>query len=173
MVLSTKLFSAQLHALDYKFMPQKTRNSRRKGQYSYEQCSQYLDLNPTGLKGQSAAVVWFVSAWIVPFPNPLVTAVVVVFLIHYRSRTIWLSITRTVNFRLVFTIETAITVAVLGNLTVRQRSCGKIMFLVVSVCPWGVSHVTITYDALDLTVQGPHASSAPYRSCRVHWMRGH
>ena len=35
----------------------------------------------------------------------------------------------------------------------RQRSCGKIMFSVVSVCPGG-PHVTTTHDALDLTVQG-------------------
>ena len=55
-------------------------------------------------------------------------------------------------------------------ITARQRNCGKVMFSVVSVneiaegnvfslvclsfCPQG-SFVTITHDALDLTVQGP------------------
>ena len=38
--------------------------------------------------------------------------------------------------------------------TTRQRSCGKVMFSVVSVCSRGEGfHVTITHDALDLTVQ--------------------
>ena len=35
-------------------------------------------------------------------------------------------------------------------ITAHQRSCWKVMFLYVSMSP----HVTITYDALDLTVQG-------------------
>ena len=44
----------------------------------------------------------------------------------------------------------------------RQRSCGKVIFSVVSVCqsfsPQGWSHVTVTHDALHCTgssVQGP------------------
>ena len=47
----------------------------------------------------------------------------------------------------------------LKHFTARQRSCGKVMFSVMSVCQsfcsWGRSHVTITYDALDLTIQTP------------------
>ena len=45
-----------------------------------------------------------------------------------------------------------------------QRSCGKVMFSVVSVChsehsvEWA-SHVNINDDALDLTTQGPPPSS--------------
>ena len=49
-------------------------------------------------------------------------------------------------------------------ISARQRSCGKVMFSVVcvchSICPQG-SHVTITYDALDLTVQGPPVAHLP------------
>ena len=39
--------------------------------------------------------------------------------------------------------------------TARQRSCEKVMFLVMSVhhSVRGVAHLTITYDALDLTMQ--------------------
>ena len=41
-------------------------------------------------------------------------------------------------------------------------SCGKVMYSYVSVsqsvCPQGDSHVTITQDAMDLTVHGPHTS---------------
>ena len=44
-------------------------------------------------------------------------------------------------------------------ITARQRSCGKIMFSHVSVClillRGGGTHVTITHDELDLTVQDP------------------
>ena len=44
-------------------------------------------------------------------------------------------------------------------ITARQQSCGKVMFTVVSVCEqvWGMggSHVTITHDVLDHTIQGP------------------
>ena len=48
-------------------------------------------------------------------------------------------------------------------ITARQRSCGKAMFSYVSVyqsvnqsvCPQGGLHVTITHDALNLTVQPP------------------
>ena len=51
--------------------------------------------------------------------------------------------------------------------TICQRSCGKVMCL--SVCPQGGrgSHVTITHDALDLTVQPPsgHGTSM-YRDPR-------
>ena len=39
------------------------------------------------------------------------------------------------------------------SVTVRQRSCGRVMFSVVSVCSRG--YVTITHDVLDFTVQGP------------------
>ena len=43
--------------------------------------------------------------------------------------------------------------------TDRQRSCGKVMFLLVSVCLFmgreEVLNVTITHDTLDLTLQGP------------------
>ena len=44
--------------------------------------------------------------------------------------------------------------------TVRQRSCGKVMFSLASVCHsvwwgWRGSHVIMTHDALDLTIQGP------------------
>ena len=40
-------------------------------------------------------------------------------------------------------------------ITALQRSCRKVMFLVMSVCPQGGdSHVTITHDTLDPTVQG-------------------
>ena len=44
--------------------------------------------------------------------------------------------------------------------TARQRSCGKVMFSVVCVChsdclSKGDPHVTITHDALGLTVQDP------------------
>ena len=53
--------------------------------------------------------------------------------------------------------------------TARQRSCGKVMFSVVSVFPVGEggSHVTIARAALDLTVQartpdmGPHRTGTP------------
>ena len=42
-------------------------------------------------------------------------------------------------------------------ITARQRSCRKVMFSLVSVCLFtGGPHMTITHDALDLTVQGPH-----------------
>ena len=52
-------------------------------------------------------------------------------------------------------------------ITARQRRCGKVMFWVVcayqSVCPQGEgSHLTITGDAFDLTVQPP---SPVYRPC--------
>ena len=40
-------------------------------------------------------------------------------------------------------------------ITAHQRSFVKIMFLVMSVCPQGESHVNITHDALRITVQGP------------------
>ena len=41
-------------------------------------------------------------------------------------------------------------------ITIRQRSCGKVMFSVVSVhhSVQGGSYVTITHDALDFNVQG-------------------
>ena len=44
--------------------------------------------------------------------------------------------------------------------TIRRRSCGKVMFLVICVCQSvclgrGDSHVTVTHDTLDLTAQGP------------------
>ena len=41
--------------------------------------------------------------------------------------------------------------------TTRQRSCGKVMFSVMSVC-WRGSHMAITHDVLDLTEQGPQPS---------------
>ena len=60
-------------------------------------------------------------------------------------------------------------------ITVRQQSCGKAIFSVVcvcqSVCPQG-SHVTITHDALDLTVQapmGPHVQGPP--ASDIWWPR--
>ena len=40
-----------------------------------------------------------------------------------------------------------------SSVTVHQWSCGKVMFSVISVCSWGDPHMTITQDALDLTVQ--------------------
>ena len=49
-------------------------------------------------------------------------------------------------------------------ITVRQQSCTKVMFPVVSVCPQGVGvefHVTITWNVLDLTIQGPYLYSSP------------
>ena len=46
------------------------------------------------------------------------------------------------------------TVKVLSFFATRQRSCGKLMFSVVSVCSQGRSHVTITHDALDITIHG-------------------
>ena len=52
----------------------------------------------------------------------------------------------------------------LNIVTARRRSCGKVMFSVVSVCAQGGGecHVTITNDALDLTVQGlPPCPSPP------------
>ena len=40
--------------------------------------------------------------------------------------------------------------------TARHRSCGKVMFSLVSVhMIRGDPHVSITHDALDLTVHGP------------------
>ena len=46
--------------------------------------------------------------------------------------------------------------------TTRQQSSGRVMFSLVSVCHsvqclcvWGGPHVTITHDALDITVQPP------------------
>ena len=40
--------------------------------------------------------------------------------------------------------------------TARQRSCGKVMFSVMSIClSMGGPHVTITHDALDLTIYEP------------------
>ena len=43
--------------------------------------------------------------------------------------------------------------------TGRRRSCGKVMFLLVSICLFmgreEVLNVTITHDTLDLTLQGP------------------
>ena len=45
----------------------------------------------------------------------------------------------------------------LDLVTARQRSCGKVMFSVLRVCLSrggdGAPHVTITHDALDLTVK--------------------
>ena len=39
--------------------------------------------------------------------------------------------------------------------TTRQRSCGKVIFSVMSVIMFGGSHVTIIHDALELTIQDP------------------
>ena len=39
--------------------------------------------------------------------------------------------------------------------TAHQRSCEKVIFSAVSVCSQGVTYVTITHDALDITVQAP------------------
>ena len=52
-------------------------------------------------------------------------------------------------------------------------SCGKVMFSVVSVHlpvipSIGGSHVTITHDALNLTIQGP-----PYRICSHLFIMNH
>ena len=51
-------------------------------------------------------------------------------------------------------------------ITGSQRRCGKVLFSVMSVCSqgWG-SHVTITHDALDFTVQEPAAGDM----CGHHW----
>ena len=69
----------------------------------------------------------------------------------------------------------------------RQRSCGKVLLLVMSVCPLGWAHVTITHDAIDhftvqdppplarvlvlvpLSIQGPQPPS-PYRDPSPHHM---
>ena len=49
---------------------------------------------------------------------------------------------------------------VLRIITTRHRSCGKVMFSVVSICLYtgqkAGSHVTIACDTLDFTVQGLH-----------------
>ena len=47
---------------------------------------------------------------------------------------------------------------ILLTFTARQRSCGKVMFSLAFVCLQGRGgpHVTITHDALDLTVQPTH-----------------
>ena len=52
----------------------------------------------------------------------------------------------------------------------RQRSCGKVMLSVLSVCHsvgGGGYHVTITHDALDFNVQGPSPAK-----CQHWWGRG-
>ena len=56
-------------------------------------------------------------------------------------------------------------------ITARQRSCGKVMFSAVSVrqsviLSMGVSHVTNSHNAFDLTIQGPllWSSLLPYRA---------
>ena len=46
-----------------------------------------------------------------------------------------------------------------SHFTAHQRSCGKVMFSVVSV--HGESHVTITHDALDFTIQEPLTQPPP------------
>ena len=52
-----------------------------------------------------------------------------------------------------------------------QRCCGKVMFSVTfvcqSLCPLGDPHVTITHDALDLSIQGPHGLDTLYT--RTSW----
>ena len=43
--------------------------------------------------------------------------------------------------------------------TARQQNCRRLMLSVAFVCLfWGASYVTITHDAVDLTIQGPSSS---------------
>ena len=60
--------------------------------------------------------------------------------------------------------------SVQGFLTARQRSCGKVMFSVVSVhhSVHRGSLVTITHDALDLTIQGPFWSPPPQHGTSLY-----
>ena len=43
----------------------------------------------------------------------------------------------------------------ISDVTARQTSCGKVVISVMSVCPRGDSHVTVTHDALNLTLLEP------------------
>ena len=51
--------------------------------------------------------------------------------------------------------------------TASQQSCGKVMFSVVSVNGVGGSHVTITHDALNLTIRHPNPprTGTPLQTC--------
>ena len=59
--------------------------------------------------------------------------------------------------------------------TARQRSCGKVMFLQVSVCHsvQGAPHVKINHDVLDPTIYIPNLDSVltahNITSCIITW----